>query len=61
MYLVSAFYRITLSVIEPHRQEYEDVNSKLFQDFSKNFSTVVDRLFDDVAGTQKSQVIKVER
>lgn len=50
-----------MAVTHPFSPEMADRNSESFKEFSNDFAGEVDKLFEELPGTQKSAVINIER
>jgi hypothetical protein len=57
---VSGFFRITFTILEPFRAEYNDRNSEAFRQLSQDLSQAVNELYENVPGRQSATVIHIQ-
>ncbi|CAB3258962.1 unnamed protein product [Arctia plantaginis] len=52
--------RVTFTAIEPYSNSYSDRDSPEFRDFSRSLANAVDKLYENLPGTQRSSLVRIQ-
>ncbi|XP_048488585.1 basement membrane-specific heparan sulfate proteoglycan core protein isoform X3 [Plutella xylostella] len=52
--------RVSFVAMEPYQQEYSDRDSKQFQNLSKSLADAVNLLFEELPGTQRAALVRIQ-
>lgn len=58
--LVTAYYRLTLTVKEPWFEEYANRHSSEFKRISTSLAEAIDKLYESFPGRQSAAVVRIQ-